>query len=186
MYYYIQIIWVANVFELSGNCWTDFKVYLLAVLHPLRFLSETKIYSSDICVMKSNCENGLWWYRKLHSEGFHYSYYLPHIAAVRSTSIRLLGLVGCARAMKSSCSFWFKKMEESDHLENLHMNGRLLLKWYFEKEIGYRLVQHRAMEKTGLNVMSNLQVTEHCVAQDLFACGESWLVSFLVSLLVFI
>jgi len=60
-----------------------------------------------------NCENGLWWYRKMHSEECLYLYYSPHIRAIRSTSIWLWGLVDCVRITESSCSCWFKKMEES-------------------------------------------------------------------------
>ena len=63
-------------------------------------------------------------------------------------SIRLLGLVGCVRAKKSSCSCWFKKFEGSDHWENLHINGSILLDWFFEKRMGIgwiNLVQDRVM-----------------------------------------
>jgi hypothetical protein len=128
-----------SVFELSARWWLISGVTYLQCYIPWDFIGD-KICSLDICVMRNNCENGLCWCRKWHSEELHYLYSSPHIIrAVWSERIRLLGQVACLRAMKNSCRCWFKNLTESDHLENLGVNDRILLNWFLKNENGCRL-----------------------------------------------
>jgi hypothetical protein len=54
--------------------------------------------------------------------------------------MRWAGYVACMRRGEVHTRFWWGKLRKGDHMEDPSVDGRIILKWIFEKwDGGYRL-----------------------------------------------
>jgi len=81
------------------------------------FISDKNLFLRHLCR-----ENGLWWYRKLHSEGFHYLYYSPHY----SSQINKHQIVGAGRLCEDHEKFMQLLVQEDGRKWSL---GKLTCEW---------------------------------------------------------
>jgi hypothetical protein len=73
-------------------------------------------------------------WRRLHNEELHNLYESPNIIRViKSRKIRWTGHVACKGELRNSYSILVRKPEGKDHLEDLGVDGEIILEWISEK-----------------------------------------------------
>jgi len=78
-----------------------------------------------------------WVRRRLHNDGLHDLYFWPNVVRmIKSKRIRWVGLVACVGDRRSARMVLVGKTRERDILEDLGVDGRILLKWIFRKYVG--------------------------------------------------
>jgi hypothetical protein len=52
---------------------------------------------------------------------------------IKSRRMRWAGHVACMETGEVHTGFWWRDLRERDHLEDLGVDGRIILKWIFKK-----------------------------------------------------
>jgi hypothetical protein len=73
-----------------------------------------------------------WQSRRLHREE-RYSLYSPNITRVIKSERRWTGNVARMGTEEVPTEFWWGNLKEGGHLEDLGVDGRIILNWIFEK-----------------------------------------------------
>jgi len=73
-------------------------------------------------------------WRKLHNEETNDLYSSPDIIRViKSRIMRWAGRAALMGERKGYAGFWWGKLRERDHLEDLVVSGRIIIGWFFRK-----------------------------------------------------
>jgi hypothetical protein len=71
-------------------------------------------------------------WKKLHSEELHNLYSSPNIIRmIRPRSMRQAGYVACMGIREMHKKFWLESLKGRYHSEDIHIDGRIILKWIF-------------------------------------------------------
>jgi hypothetical protein len=72
------------------------------------------------------------------------------VLVIKSIIIRWAGHVACMGKGEACTGFWWEKLRERDHLRELGVDGRIILRWILRKwGVGYRLDQSGLRIGTG-------------------------------------
>jgi hypothetical protein len=102
-------------------------------------------------------------WRTLHNEELHDLYCSPNnIRVIKSIRMRWAGNVTRIRDRRGAYSVFMGRSEERDQLEDLHVDGRIILNWFFRKWIWGMdwtdLAQDRDRWRALVNAVMNLRV----------------------------
>jgi hypothetical protein len=76
----------------------------------------------------------IWEWRRLHNKEVYALYSSRNIVrAIKSRRLKLAGYVARVREMRGVYIFWSGNLRKRDHLEHRGVDGRIILKWVFEK-----------------------------------------------------
>jgi hypothetical protein len=103
-----------------------------------------------ICGPKRNV-TGEW--RRLHNEELHELYLSNIIRVIKSRRMRWAGLVARVETGEVHTEFSWGNLRERDHLKELGLDGRIILKWIFKTwdvEAGTGLIRLRLGTEYGL------------------------------------
>ena len=70
--------------------------------------------------------------RKLRNVELHNRYSSPHILVMKSRKMRWVGHLAHIGRGEVHTGFWCGNLKERDHLKDLDLDGRIILKWIFK------------------------------------------------------
>jgi hypothetical protein len=92
-------------------------------------LSTLKVYFKRLLPLEAT-----WEWRRLHNEELNDLYSSQNIIRViKSRIMRWAAHVACMGKREVRTGFWWGELREGDHLRDQSADGRILLKWIFEK-----------------------------------------------------
>jgi hypothetical protein len=104
-------------------------------------------------------------WRRLHNKELYGLYFSRNILVVKSRRMRWAGLVARVGETRGACRVLVGNLREGDHLEDPDVNGRIILKWIFERLGGgidwIDLAQDRDRWRAVVNAVMNLRAPQN-------------------------